>query len=69
MMQQPENIDDGMFTKQELDDLYGTKFAFHQNLPPSYHVECMEVPPEYADEISCVDDKYDHDIEHIMAYQ
>lgn len=68
MSRQPA-ISDDMFTNKELDDLYGTNFAFHENLPESYSTHCFDVPDEigYADEISYIDDKYDHDIERLMV--
>ena len=69
-MQNP-NISDDMFTRKELDDLYGTKFTFHENLPPSYSTDCMTDTVADASgmkEISCAEDKYDHDIERLMAY-
>lgn len=60
-----QDINDDMFTDEELDALYGTNFAIHKP-----HANPMETDNDVYDaEISCMEDKYDHDIERMMSYQ
>lgn len=67
------DICDDMFTPKELDNLYGTHFTIHDDLPATYRTPEQEPDDAYYDAlanenagISCLDDKYDHDIDCLM---